>query len=416
MEVQSKSEISHLSENDITDRVHFLAELLHCHGNIFLSKYNLSGTLNETNATNMIFDTMLRSTSFLSEAIKFGEDSDKPLVITADIGLMWAIIFQKNDEHQILQLHALGPVFSTALSEDSINRLQKRTDIREKWKPKFISYLKAVPVLPAIEFFKYTLMLHYSVNNEYLKPSDITFSGSIQKDVPLRNQKGINFTEYWARENNLIRIIQTGDVYYKNKISSASSILQDLYPSSDSELEEIKQFASIFLGLCIRAAIDGGISPDTAYIRGNVYIKNITSVKSFADVLSICHSGFEDFLFQVHNHLGKPSYSGAINSCIDFIQSHIDEPLNIDYLASRFGYTKYYLSKKFKAEVGISINSYIKKARISRASYLLVSTKMDIQEISDLLHFGNRNFFTKVFKEEMGINPATFKENHKKHL
>lgn len=62
----------------------------------------------------------------------------------------------------------------------------------------------------------------------------------------------------------------------------------------------------------------------------------------------------------------------------------------------------------------MSVNSYVNKARIDRASYLLMSTDMNIDDISALLHFGNRNFFTKVFKEETGSTPAKFREDHKR--
>ncbi len=62
----------------------------------------------------------------------------------------------------------------------------------------------------------------------------------------------------------------------------------------------------------------------------------------------------------------------------------------------------------------MSVNSYIKKARIYRASYLLMLTDMDIDDISAMLHFGNRNFFTKIFKEETGSTPAKFRDDHKR--
>ena len=61
----------------------------------------------------------------------------------------------------------------------------------------------------------------------------------------------------------------------------------------------------------------------------------------------------------------------------------------------------------------MSINSYIKKSRIEHASYLLVTTRMSIDDISEQLHFGNRNFFSKVFKDETGSSPAQFRESHR---
>ncbi len=412
MELENTLSNFTLADNTIRNRVHLLTEFLHCNGKMFVSCYNASGTLVETNYSNMIFDTIFRSSDYLEKAIAHGAESKKPHVISASLGIMWAIVYETDNTGQLIHLHTMGPVFSAALSDETIASLQKNTNIREKWKPKLIGYLKKIPVITATELFKYTLMLHYAINNEYLKPSDISFSNVVGKDFVPDNSHKINFSEYWARENAILEMVKNGDIFYKSKITSASSMLQNLNPASDKELQEIKQYAVSFTSLCVRAAIDGGISPDTAYTRGNIYMKNLIAAKSYAEMLSVTHSVFEDFVFLVHNHQTQPSYSDTINACIDYIEAHPDEPLSIDYLADRLGYSKYYLSKKFKSETKISVNSYIKKARIQKACYLLVTSKMDIQEISDFLCFGNRNFFTKVFKEETGTSPVAFRANH----
>lgn len=400
-----------LSAGEIISRTSFLSDLLHCNERIILSTYNVSGTLIETTASNMIYDTLLRYSNRLNDAVVFGENSTKPVILTVDAGLMWSVIFEKDELDQLITLHVMGPILSTALSEETLNNLLKRPNIRAKWKPKLVSYLKEVPVVPATNFFKYTLMLHYAVTNEYLKPSDITFLDFNDAD-DLPNSKAIDYAKFFAIESQMAEFIKNGDIHYKGKISSASSIMSELQPLSEANPNLATQLATSFCALCIRSAVDGGISPDTAYIKGAAYLNNISSATSFAHIISICANAFEDFLFQVHNHNDLPSYSPEIMSCIAFIETHTEDELGIDLLAKRSGYTSYYLSKKFKSEVGISINSYIKKARIERAQYLMVTSKMTIQDISDLLHFGNRNFFTKVFKEVTGKSPAEFKKAH----
>lgn len=405
-----------LSTDEINYRVDLLTELLQCNGRMYISKYNSEGTLMDSNSPSTIFDTLLRSSGLLREALLFYKNSQKPLVLTNEIGMMWSVVYLPSEEEEPLFLYVMGPVFSSDFSEDSLKRFYAYRTTKDSWKKKLIEYLKSVPTLSATDFFKFTLMLHRSVNNEYLKPSDIIFS-NLEKDGNASSGKWqINYADYWNKENNIIDFIRTGDIYYKSKMPSASFSLQNLNPSTQRELELIRQYATAFIGMCVRAAIDGGISPDTAFSRGNIYMSNLAAVKTFAELISVCHSTFEDFLYLVHNAKQVPERSGAISACIDYIESHPDEELGIEYLASRVGYSKYYLSKKFKAEVGMSINSYIKKTRIEKASYLLVSTQMDIQEISDLLHFGNRNFFTKVFKEEVGMNPAAFRNSHQRRL
>lgn len=221
-----------------------------------------------------------------------------------------------------------------------------------------------------------------------------------------RSTKSVDYASYWARENVMLDIIRTGDIYRKSSLGPASAHLSNMQPHNIQELERTRQYTIIFIGLCIRAAIDGGVSPDTAFSRGNIYLNNLSHAKSYGDITASAQLAFDDFLFLVHNHLHLNQYSENIKACIDYIELHTDDDLNIPLLAEKIGYSDYYLSKKFKKEVGVNINAYIKKARVQKAAYLLVSSKMSIQEISDMLHFGNRNFFCRAFKEEMHTTPA----------
>ena len=40
----------------------------------------------------------------------------------------------------------------------------------------------------------------------------------------------------------------------------------------------------------------------------------------------------------------------------------------------------------------------------------LISTEKSIQEISELLQFCSRNYFSRVFKEKEGISPQEYRE------
>ncbi len=402
------------TSEETAQRVSLLEQLLQCNSRIIVSRYNLSGALMNTNTSNSIYDTMLRYSKRLDDAIAFGKTNSCPIVITSDYGLIWSVVFESDENGQPAFLHILGPVLTSPMSESTLNDLLKNPDIRVKWKPKLVSYIRDIKVIPATEFFKDTLMLHYCVTGIYLKPSDITFLKYNEESEEGEKSIRGNYADFWALENSMTDFIRNGDIHYKEKIPSASSVLNAFQPLWDVSDSDARTLATIFCGLCIRAAIDGGLSPDTAYTKSNIYLKNLSGTVTVAEVMNICNNLFEDLLFQVHNHAAKPEYSMEITSCIDYIETHTDDPLSIDTLSSRIGYSKYYLSKKFKAEVGMSVNSYIKKARIDRACFLLMSTDMDIDDISAMLRFGNRNFFTKVFKEETGSTPARFRDEHKR--
>ncbi|MCR5145288.1 MAG: AraC family transcriptional regulator [Lachnospiraceae bacterium] len=409
-----------LDNAKINERLNLFLELLHCNGKMYLWRYDGVGNLLETNAPHSVLDTLFRNSSILDESIAFSKKSKHPFISSIDIGMSWAVTFQFDEDDTLAYMHVIGPVFTSELSQESLDKYLNNPKIRASWRPTFERYIREIPLVTATNFFKYTLQLHYCITNEHLKPSDITFDRSSNKpETPGApgESRAFNYAKIWSQENGILDFIKNGDIYSKHKIPSASNIIQSIHPMAGMSLEKSKQNATIFVGLCIRAAIEGGISPEKAYLRGQQYLDDIYNGKTFADVLSVAHSVYDDFVFMVHNHQAESTnYSPEIQSCVDYIESHPSEPLNISYLASKIGYTDYYLSRKFKAEIGMSINSYIKKARITQACYLLVSTDMDIQDICDNLNFGDRSFFSKVFKKETGTSPAKFRADHKRQL
>ncbi|MBR6321818.1 MAG: helix-turn-helix transcriptional regulator [Lachnospiraceae bacterium] len=405
-----------IEESDaVLSRVRLLRAFLNCNGVMFISCCNSEGELLEDNLSHSVYDTFLRHSKLFDELLAHCREKDNPLVLSAEMGLLWSAVSERNEDGSLRRIFIMGPVTTTAISAEALRDLNWNPVIPVSWKPKLRQYLAELPTIPATDFYKYTLMLHYAVSDVYLKYSNLSFVNVADSKASSDENAAFSASEYYAIETSLLEFIRTGDIYYKQKISSAASIMDRISVMAGGRLSAIRQHANIFCGFCIRAAVEGGVSCDTAYQRGRVYLDQIESARSAANITSACYTLFEDLLFSVHNHKTRPECSELISACIDMIETHTDDPLSIDYLAEQMSYNKYYLSKRFKAETGYSVNSYVKKARIERASYLLVSTNMSIQDISDLLLFGNRNFFTKTFKEYTGKNPAEFREAHKKH-
>ena len=62
----------------------------------------------------------------------------------------------------------------------------------------------------------------------------------------------------------------------------------------------------------------------------------------------------------------------------------------------------------------MSVNNYIKSARVRRAKMLLSDTQMNIQSISDSLGFPNRNFFSETFRHVTGMPPGAYRSKNRK--
>ena len=181
---------------------------------------------------------------------------------------------------------------------------------------------------------------------------------------------------------------------------------------SQNHLQHAKLSQVQFIAMCSRAAIEGGLSPEIAYTRNDAYIQDVDSARTVSDITQIGRSMCVDFVELVHKQKADPGISKPIRSCCDYIQTHLGEKISASTLANRVGYADYYLSRLFKQQTGVSIDQYIRNMRIDRAKFLLSTTQESIQDISDLLGFSNRNYFTQVFTQVVGISPAVYRKEN----
>ena len=87
------------------------------------------------------------------------------------------------------------------------------------------------------------------------------------------------------------------------------------------------------------------------------------------------------------------------------------KPLSLEEIARHCGYTEYYLTRKFAKETGMKLTDYIRSVRIDTAKAMLVTSNKDIQQISEELQFGSRNYFDRIFRQLVGISPARYRED-----
>ena len=218
----------------------------------------------------------------------------------------------------------------------------------------------------------------------------------------------------YMRELALMRMVSEGDINYKTVLQDAARASRGVNAGQIGSLDQVRVSQIVFITLCTRAAIQGGISPEVAYSRGDAYIQDVMDCRTLADAAQIGHTMYDDFIHLVHKSRSNPDYSPAIQSCCDYIELHAEDKLTLGEIARRIGYADYYLSRKFKAETGYSINDYIKIVKVEKAKTLLLASELSIQEICDRLHFGSRSFFAETFREIAGIPPAAYREKNQR--
>ncbi len=396
----------------LDERIICLRELLGCNGNIFTWCYDAQGNLLDTNCEELILNSLFSATDCMGYMLEYGQENTAPLVLSIPYGLMWGAVFE-TAEGQLSRIHVLGPFSTTRIPFKEIHQAIFRAQMPRTWVPKLMRNLERIPVVMVNQLFQYTLMLHYCVTGEKLSAGDIQFQPTA--DLPDKEGEGApkgDRMQTYRTEQALLRMVREGDLNYKSILNQAAAISEGVGALDGDALSKAKISSVVFISLCTRAAIEGGVSPEAAYSRGDAYIQDAMDCHTMTDTVFINHKMYEDFIRMVRKGRTNPRVTKQIQSCCDYIELHPEEKITLAGLARRVGYADYYLSRKFKDEVGVSINSYIKIVRIERAKLLLTSTQLSIQEISERLCFGTRSFFDDTFKKIVGVAPAAYREQH----
>lgn len=97
------------------------------------------------------------------------------------------------------------------------------------------------------------------------------------------------------------------------------------------------------------------------------------------------------------------------NEFLSLIADNYKKAHDVTYYASALSITNRYLSQITKNVVNKTPKQIIDEYLIQKIDNLLLSTSLNIQEISDSLGFSSQIILTKLYKNKKGISPTTFR-------
>ena len=103
----------------------------------------------------------------------------------------------------------------------------------------------------------------------------------------------------------------------------------------------------------------------------------------------------------------------------DYLDLHFAEKITLDALAERFYINKFYLTRVFKEQFGLSVTSYLTQLRITQAKRLLRFTDKSVENVAQECGLNDANYFSRLFKKVEGTTPGEYRrsgEDNKKAL
>ena len=213
-------------------------------------------------------------------------------------------------------------------------------------------------------------------------------------------------------EKTLYRFIADGKpkemlAFYQRMILETPSLKVAVGKTSKNRLMQLKYAAVSAIALACRAAISGGAIEACAYAKCDEAIVAIDEAGGVVEVLRLEVQTLYDYAQMVQETKSLQNCSAVIRDCVDYIIVHSHCQITLEELAEGSGYTKEYLAKLFKKEMGISVSDYIFKARIDEAKNLF-SEGRSCSEVAHILGFSSQSYFIRQFKKTTGMTPKLY--------
>ncbi|MCM1308654.1 MAG: AraC family transcriptional regulator [Butyrivibrio sp.] len=196
------------------------------------------------------------------------------------------------------------------------------------------------------------------------------------------------------------------------------SIQQQELPEGSLSDDALRQAKDVFIRAVTMVgrdgAILGGMDIEQVYYLTDSYIRECEYLLSVDSIKNLQFNMLIDFTRRVSQAQMPEGISAEINSCIQYISSHICETISLDDVAAAIGKSRAYTTSKFRKETGFSIAEYITGCRMREAKALLKYSDMSIAQISVYLNYANQGHFQTVFKKYYGVTPNKFRQNERR--
>ncbi|MEX0821293.1 MAG: response regulator [Rhodothermales bacterium] len=102
-----------------------------------------------------------------------------------------------------------------------------------------------------------------------------------------------------------------------------------------------------------------------------------------------------------------------INRAREIVEEHIgDADFSIQDLSSDIGMSSRQLQRRLRETLDQSPVEFVRSLRLQRAAQLLGGQYGNVSEVAYAVGFTSLSYFAKCFKEEYGVPPSTYKDDH----
>lgn len=147
--------------------------------------------------------------------------------------------------------------------------------------------------------------------------------------------------------------------------------------------------------------------------------KNVEEISNMGleymnDTLSMykwCEQYIQKCIYDLNNRVAAYS-DNLIEDAVAYIHENYDQQITLADISGRVYLSSYYFTKLFKAKTGKTFVEYLTDYRIDVAKKLLkANLNYRIQDICEMVGYGDKKYFCKCFKKSTGMTPAAYRDS-----
>ncbi|WP_314591899.1 response regulator [Paenibacillus terrigena] len=219
---------------------------------------------------------------------------------------------------------------------------------------------------------------------------------------------GWDHTRYTAWEKNMLAAMKTG------KSHAVSGVLRDWFDELKSFSCPIDQCRSTIYQLLVSLmnfVADIGFELSTM-LQGDPFaqVKHFRTLdEARAYLEELCHN-----MIQQLSEQRSTMASSQMQLAEAYIREQYgDENFSLNQLCNHIFMSISYFSATFKQHTGETFVEYLTRVRLEKAKELLTITNLKTYEIAARVGYGDPQYFSVIFKRNMGMTPKEFRQTNK---
>lgn len=343
-------------------------------------------------------------------------------IMTDSYNLNYVLFYPYQNKKDLI---TIGPYFNETIDEKYWHDITKQHNLTISNVQNLKSFIYGIPVINNNLHIISTISDIINYINPETSPFMVQYHDlSDLSKTDLLFQPKNDFEAYAKKveeryniERELLRHIAAGN--RQAALESAKKFVSEPFePRLKSTLREVKSLLITANTLFRKAIEPNELHPIYLHEITSKFVNLIENATSETALDQLYEKMIREYCLLVKTKSTK-QYSHSVRQTLYFIEFNLDTKINLSSLADKYNVSAPYLSTLFKKEVGTTIVKYTNKLRIDRAVKLLNTSSLSIQDIAIYVGIYDHNYFTKVFKKEVGVAPSDYRNilhNESSHM